>query len=223
MLPPIFATYNAESKTFQLFQPELIFHNVVSIQPWQRPVKSCWKRYTSKERSENLIWLDGQQWYLVKNQEQSIPGIHTIRILKNQYSYWHLQHTLIWADYIPSKDLDIPMNWKYYPHVPVIEFQNKTIYPSYHTEITPVWYKTDAGSIYQVSLQGWNLFHPLIYSETKPLLIRTPILNDSLSDEESGNQMDLPENDPICSFKCVKCILIVCSIFFGIHYLHNLI
>jgi hypothetical protein len=143
---------------------------------------------------------------------------------KNQYSYWYLHHTLIWADYIPSKDLDSLMNWKYYPHVPVIEFQTKSICPSYHTEITPVWYKTDTESIYQTSSKGWELFHSILYSETKPLRIRTPILNDSSSDEESNDQKDVSEkDDPICSLECVGCILVVCSIFLGLHYFHKLV
>jgi hypothetical protein len=228
MLPPIFAIYNHEAQTFQLFQPEILFQKVVSIRPWNRPVKSCWKRYTSKEKKENFLWLDGQQWYIVKSKELSIPGIHMIQINKNQYSYWYLHHTLVWADIIPSKDLDISANWKYYPHVPVLEFQTKSICPSYQTEITPVWYKTNTESIYQASLEGWELFHKLIYTETKPLRIRTPIVNDSSDEDTPETQRDLPkkdppEEDPICCFECVGSILLVCSILIGLHYFHKLV
>jgi hypothetical protein len=227
MLPPIFAVYNHEAHTFQLFQTEILFQKVVAIQPWNRPVKSCWRRYTTEQKHTNRAWLDGQQWYVVKTQEDSVSAIHHITIQNKDYSYWYLHHTLVWADIIPSKDLDAPVNWTCYPHIPILEFQNKGIYPSYQTDILPIWYKTDPISIYNISVKGWELFHELIYTETKPLRIRTPIASDSSDEDTSETQNNLPEKDPleedpICSFECVGSILLVCSILVGLHYFHKL-
>jgi len=193
MLPPVFATYNPTTQTFQLFQQDIVLNKLVGIKKWSRPVKSCWKFYNSEKKKEMLPWLYGDQWYVIETSPEDQIHTHAIRINKRTYWYWHLNHTLVWADIIPPKDLAMPNIWIHYPHIPVLEFYTKSVCPSNQTEIVPNWIRTNSVRVCEESIKGYDRCKEYLYPCASPLRIRTPL--PSLMEEDETESDKEKESD----------------------------
>jgi hypothetical protein len=179
-LPPIFAVYRPESNTFSLFEPDVTLNSVLHrIVPWYRPVKSCWRFWTDKERIYMRSWFEGQRWYIVKNNEES-KELYDIVIQKKSYKVWSLNHSLVWA----KSRLD---DYDSCPTVPILEFNSQKLVSSEKPGFQVVWNAVHHEDLLEESGIGWGLLFDRINAESgseKPLRICTPKPKASDSDQE---------------------------------------
>jgi len=191
-LPPIFAVYRPETRTFSIFQPDVILNNVIhDLVLWNRPVKSCWSTCSDKERVEVRRWFQGQRWYIVPNQEET-NKIHDVVIEKKLYTFWSLKHSLVWAKSRMDSIEDCPS-------IPILEFNSQKLVsrnkPGFHV----VWNSVQHEDLLEESATGWGELFDRINAESgseKPLRICTPKPRTSDSDQEKEDTFAIPVDSP---------------------------
>jgi len=175
--PSIFAIYRKDTDGFLFLQPDISGGgSIYRFQQWNRPVKHYWKDCTDKEKETMPQWFQGQQWYVVPLKEQPIL-LQTMVLNGKSIRYWSLGHVLVWADYsFGTKSLH-PDNWKQWPSVPILEFQDRSLIPMYESGIHLNWLMTSRMNLLECSNKGWSILYALLDTtgSDKPLRIRTPL------------------------------------------------
>jgi hypothetical protein len=191
-LPPIFAVYRPETRTFSIFQPDLILDTVIhDLIVWNRPLKSCWSTCSDKRRVEVRRWFGGQRWYIVRNQEKN-NTIQDVIIKKKPYTFWSLNHSLIWA----KSRMDTIEEC---PSIPVIEFNSQKLLSANKPGFHIVWKSVQHEDLLQESAAGWGELFDRINAESgseKPLRICTPKPKASESDQEQEDTFAIPVDPP---------------------------
>jgi len=185
-LPPIFAVYRPETRSFSIYQPDMALNNVVHrLIPWYRPVKGCWGTCSDKERLQVRRWFEGQRWYILENQEPK-KELYDVIIQKKHYTFWSLNHSLVWAkNFISIHDQC--------PSIPVLEFNSQKLVSSTNPGLHVIWNSIQSDNLLKESALGWGLIFDRLNMDSgaeKPLRIRTPVPKASESDKEQEQEQE---------------------------------
>lgn len=183
--PPIFAIYRYDTKTFQLFESEHVLNGILySIRPWNRPVRSYWRFCSDKKKTELVQWFQGEQWYVVPMKHSPMKQIHSVKIQNKMYTYWYLDHSLLWAKNEFDMTTHYPSEYNNYPSIPIIEFTMRSIFPYNSINIYPIWYSTIPELLHNEYKKGWAiLYNTEQTGVSKPYLrIKTPEVETNQTD-----------------------------------------
>ncbi len=158
MLPKIFAVYHPSTETFQILQTEILEDGTVSrLKCWARPSLRDWSTTSDEEKIDLLKWGNGQEWYVCKTNRalsDTHPTIYQTQIHGKSYSFWFLNHMLIWSNYAVYRERHGAgrESWMNSPMIPVVEFQTKQLYPRTQTGMYTYWSETSKEDLEVVSV-----------------------------------------------------------------------
>lgn len=177
MLPDIFAIYRADSKSFQLLTTERDDDgNITRLRNWSR----------SKEDSGE--WNRGTMWCATKTNKALSdvePKLYKEIIHKQEYTFWFLNHMLLWTTYDIYADRygKTLSAWMECPMVPVLEFGTKQIYPRTECNVMSLWAETSPDEVEEMSDRGRTAYRTSLaesvatwddHVDPRFLRIRTP-------------------------------------------------
>ena len=128
--PPVFAVYNKATETFQLIETEYADDGSVQrLKQWSRPDFQTWKQADEATRFALMIWMNGQEWYVIR--EPCEHSLQTAKIHDQDYTYAYTGYQLVWSNYRIHKGRATytKSEWNNVPTIDVLEFQNHQVYP----------------------------------------------------------------------------------------------
>jgi hypothetical protein len=140
MLPKVFAIYRRDEETFQLIQTERNEAGEIQrLKGWARPEADSWNGISEREKD---LWFMGAEWYVEPTGYIGAePILHNCILHDKHYKWWSAHHKLVWSNWqiYSSREGSGADLWHDSPHVPIIEFNNKHVYPREYIPFYPRW------------------------------------------------------------------------------------
>jgi hypothetical protein len=134
MLPKVFAIYRREEETFQLIQTEMnAAGEIQRLKGWRPPLEE-------KDVSADSFWDLGSEWYVEPTDYKGLnPILHNCIVHDKPYKWWSAHHKLVWSNYRIYEDRDSYSDWSHCHTIPILEFNNKHIYPREYVPVEARW------------------------------------------------------------------------------------
>lgn len=201
--PKVFAVQRSETDTFQLLQIEED-EKGLTLKNWNRPTLPSSLDKPSEEREVMLPWYLGQEWQILPTPKKGQEAhIHTLKIQDVEQHWWSLHHNLVWSNQKVHENRfgKYAEVWENSPCIPVLEFNNKHIYPSTETGFQVRWLDTKPSEIQKESSRGWDSLKVFMNFkvdqerfDTSTLRIRTP---PSRNQDSSTSEDEVEARAPI--------------------------
>jgi hypothetical protein len=135
MFPNVFAIYRRDEETFQFIQTELNEAGEVQrLKGWRPPIDAKDAAYSGTS------WDLGQEWYVEPTDYKGAdPILHNCIIHDKAYKWWSSHHKLVWSEYKAYETRDYGSSWSHSPSIPILEFNNKHIYPREYVSVEARW------------------------------------------------------------------------------------
>lgn len=190
-VPNVFAVYRRDSQTFQLLQCERDDDgNITRLRNWARPRLDPMESYTEEELHLVNSWTRGQEWYVESAPSEEERQVYSTIIHDQEYKWWYLNHVLVWSNFMiyDKKEGEAKDLWYTSPSVPVLEFNNKLIYPRANVGFYPRWCDVQPEDFEEECAVAKFYYHQLQNLEEvdpKSLRIKTPPSHQEDSDSEN--------------------------------------
>jgi hypothetical protein len=140
MMPKVFAIYRREEETFQFIQSETNEKGEVQrLKGWCPPTQAS----ADAADATNTYWDLGSEWYIEPTDYKGAsPVLYNCIVHDKAYKWWSSHHKLVWSNYKIYESRNSSLDWHHCHSIPVLEFNNKHIYPREYIPVEARWAST---------------------------------------------------------------------------------